>query len=240
MHGRLSGITFNPIQYGILLVVLGYIPLFNIIVRKQNNLGDLFVIILIFLNMFLTGSRGPLFAFFFPVLFLFLSSLPPKRRLLFLFIVGVLMVSIIYFPVLEKYAPFVKSFILIFDSSSSEAANINGSSVEGRLGQLIATIFLINLNVKTFLFGHGYGYVAYFLENGEKNALTGEFEGELLSSLLSYGIIGTIIIMLLSYYFCFYLVFYLYRKQQITMEAKTFLVLYIISKFLFSFLVGCG
>ena len=140
MHGRLSGITFNPIQYGILLVVLGYIPLFNIIVRKQNNLGDLFVIILIFLNMFLTGSRGPLFAFFFPVLFLFLSSLPPKRRLLFLFIVGVLMVSIIYFPVLEKYAPFVKSFILIFDSSSSEAANINGSSVEGRLGQLIATI----------------------------------------------------------------------------------------------------
>ena len=240
LHGRLSGITFNPIQYGILLVVLGYIPLFNIIVRKQNNLGDLFVIILIFLNMFLTGSRGPLFAFFFPVLFLFLSSLPPKRRLLFLFIVGVLMVSIIYFPVLEKYAPFVKSFILIFDSSSSDAANINGSSVEGRLGQLIATIFLINLNVKTFLFGHGYGYVAYFLENGEKNALTGEFEGELLSSLLSYGIIGTIIIMLLSYYFCFYLVFYLYRKQQITMEAKTFLVLYIISKFLFSFLVGAA
>ncbi|WP_418306729.1 hypothetical protein, partial [Phocaeicola sp.] len=56
LHGRLSGITFNPIQYGILLVVLGYIPLFNIIVRKQNNLGDLFVIILIFLNMFLTGS----------------------------------------------------------------------------------------------------------------------------------------------------------------------------------------
>lgn len=48
LHGRLSGITFNPIQYGILLVVLGYIPLFNIIVRKQNNLGDLFVIILIF------------------------------------------------------------------------------------------------------------------------------------------------------------------------------------------------
>lgn len=83
LHGRLSGITFNPIQYGILLVVLGYIPLFNIIVRKQNNLGDLFVIILIFLNMFLTGSRGSLFAFFFPVLFLFLSSLPPKRRLLF-------------------------------------------------------------------------------------------------------------------------------------------------------------
>ena len=118
--------------------------------------------------------------------------------------------------------------------------SINGSSVEGRLGQLIATIFLINLNVKTFLFGHGYGYVAYFLENGEKNALTGEFEGELLSSLLSYGIIGTIIIMLLSYYFCFYLVFYLYRKQQITMEAKTFLVLYIISKFLFSFLVGAA
>ena len=35
LHGRLSGITFNPIQYGILLVVLGYIPLFNIIVRKQ-------------------------------------------------------------------------------------------------------------------------------------------------------------------------------------------------------------
>ena len=56
------------------------------------------------------------------------------------------------------------------------------------MGQLIATIFLINLNVKTFLFGHGYGYVAYFLENGEKNALTGEFEGELLSSLLSYRI----------------------------------------------------
>ena len=141
---------------------------------------------------------------------------------------------------LKSCFKYVKSFILIFDSSSSEAANINGSSVEGRLGQLIATIFLINLNVKTFLFGHGYGYVAYFLENGEKNALTGEFEGELLSSLLSYGIIGTILIMLLSYYFCFYLVFYLYRKQQIPMEAKTFLVLYIFSKFLFSCLVGAA
>lgn len=185
--------------------------------------------------MFLTGSRGPLFAFSF--LFCFYSYRHYHQSDVCFFVYSRSFNGFYnIFSCIGKICSFVKSFILIFDSSSSEAANINGSSVEGRLGQLIATIFLINLNVKTFLFGHGYGYVAYFLENGEKNALTGEFEGELLSSLLSYGIIGTIVIMLLSYYFCFYLVFYLYRKQQITMEAKTFWFCILFQSFYLAFL----
>ena len=88
-------------------------------------------------------------------------------------------------------------------------------SVEGRLGQWTVQNYIFNkFKCKDmFLFWTWLWLCCLFLENGgEKNALTGEFEGELLSSLLSYGIIGTIIIMLLSYYFCFLFSLLLYKK----------------------------
>ena len=216
LSSRLSGVTFSPLQYAITLNAYIYL-LFYMCLRTNKNKLLLFLIVwLVFFNIFMTGSRGPLVALLLPIFiysFLYFNTLG-KLKLLF----GVLFcfVVLISIPGLNSYASFIKSFVFFFDESYSQQAEISGSSLSGRIMQMEAAFeVLTSLDLKTILFGYGDGYHLYYArELADNKAVTGEFEGVLMSATLNYGVLGFIFIEIIPWSFiCFLILFYRKRKM---------------------------
>lgn len=234
--GRLSGTTFNPIQYGILLNILSYSILFDIIINKKKNTFNYITICLVFINIYLTGSRGTLIAFIIPIYIFFLWNAQPikrKKTILWTLIGGSI---ILLTPSFDKYTEPIKSLIPFLEQTSNQT--IHGSSVDGRLLQYTSTILIISQNTTSLLWGLGYGATTDIIENYNIAGYVGEFEGEFLNGLITYGIIGCIIILITPYILCFKLLNKLKNKGYIKDSTFRLISCFILTKLTYGVLVG--
>lgn len=240
LSSRLSGVTFSPLQYAIMLNAYIYFLFYQIFQNKVCRNKLLIVTVLVFLNIFMTGSRGPLVALLLPVLYFSFLYNNFAGKLKLLFGIAILLLALFVVPGFDSYASFIKSFIFFFDETYSQQAQISGSSISGRTMQMEAAYeILTSLDFKTILFGYGDGYHLYYVrELAENKVVTGEFEGVLMSATLNYGVLGFIFIEIIPWSFICLLILF-YRKRKMLSKRDSY-ILYsmFITDVITCFLVG--
>ena len=240
LESRISVLTYNPLQYAILIIAFIFIPIYQYL--KENNKFYIVVIGLMFVNLFLTGSRGPFISLILACSFFYIKYQDQKGRIIFISGFIVLLVFLLTFPGLDNYASYIKSIIFIFSEKASEAADIHGSSISGRLMQLEGVLSIISgskSGIRTILFGLGDGYTHYFLEKyGINYDGVGAFEGIILSDLLNFGIIGLICVDIFPWIFVFYCIKTAKGHNYISKRDAYLLYSMLLTQILFSFLVG--
>ena len=237
LTSRISVLTYNPLQYAILLNAFIFVPLYMFVKNKGKKY--LVTIIFIVINLFLTGSRGPLIAIIASTVFYFIKyqTFTSKVKYILLFICGFALILLL--PGFEKYATFIKSVIFIFDQSASDAAEISGSSVSGRFLQLSGVLEILkSIDLRVLLFGYGAGYTEYYLsEYGFGTDVMG-FESVLFSSLVNYGIVGFLLVDVVPWLFCAYCVHYLRENDKVSKKNTYILSSMLLTNVVYSFLVG--
>lgn len=240
LKSRISVLTYNPLQYAILINAFIFIPIYQYF--KGKNKFYIVVIGLMFINLFLTGSRGPLISLILACSFFYIKYQTLKGKLVFISGSVLALILLLTIPGLDSYASYIKSILFIFSEKASEAADIHGSSISGRLIQLEGVLSVISGSksvIRTILFGFGDGYTHYFLENyGINYEGVGAFEGIILSDLLNYGILGLIVVDLFPWLFVSYCIKTANRNNYITKKDAYLLYSMLLTQILFSFLVG--
>ena len=221
LSGRISGTSVYPIPYGILMCLFFYFLFF--LYKRNKHKILFFVFALIFINIYLTGSRGALIALFASVLLYEISCLDIKKSVP-LFIIIVLL--LFFIPLFEKYF----SFFVTADDS--------GSSVEGRSVQFYGAYSMVDGNIQSLLFGRGGGYVGYYLSHFGPHPLALCFESAHVCGIVEYGILGLIFIFLGRYAFLYFLINKAYRNNEISRDSFFFLFSFLVLSFIYSILVG--
>lgn len=240
LKSRISVLTYNPLQYAILINAFIFVPIY--LYLKERKIIYLGVIGIMFINLFLTGSRGPLISLIISCSLFYLMYQNIKGKIIF--IVGVVFaVSLLFIiPGLDVYASYIKSILFIFSEKASEAAEIKGSSISGRMVQLEGVLSIVASSKSewsTIMFGFGDGYTTYFLETyGTDYDGVGAFEGVLLSSLLNYGICGLLLVDMLPWLFVFYCIKSAKKAKYISRRDSYLLYSMLLTQIIFSFLVG--
>lgn len=222
MTGRIMGVSPYPIQYGILMGIWFYIY------RNffcTNSLLNLIVLILIFVNIYLTGSRGPLMALALSFGLYILLTQKLKRITFYLFLVGLFV-----FCFASQY---LDSFFMLFDQNETK-----GSSIDMRLLQLTGAFSLISDSLQSILFGNGLGYTQYYISTYGAHPLALFFEGSITSGLPSYGILGLIFIWLMKFILMFNIAYSAYKKQIINKNNFYFLSFYLLMRIICDVMVG--
>ena len=238
LTGRISVVTYNPLQYAILLVIFFYLVLYMYLERKEKKY--LFLLSLMFINIFLAGSRGPIVALISPILlYLFIKS-NFKQKMTMIGLAFLAFVIIICVPFFDSYLSYIKSFVFFFDESYSDAADIKGSSVSGRFEQLEGSLEMIvsSLDMKTILFGFGQGYTNYYLKTfGYSTEVLG-FESAIFVNLVNHGFIGLFVFFFGKYLFLSYVLYSCYKKNLFDSNSLFVLISLVMSNFIYSILVG--
>ena len=99
LEGRITGTSLHTIQYGIMLVLLMYSVLGNI--TKKYYLFFMIILLFAFINIYLTGSRGPLLALVIGVFFYYSKSLSRKKKAAIIILLSI--VIIIFSSFFSKY-----------------------------------------------------------------------------------------------------------------------------------------
>lgn len=240
LKSRISVLTYNPLQYAILINAFIFIPIYQYF--KEKNKFYIVVIGLMFVNLFLTGSRGPLISLILACSFFYIKYQDLRGRLIFVSVVIIAFLLLLTLPGLDNYASYIKSILFIFSEKASEAADIQGSSISGRLGQMEGVLSIVSSSKSEFLtvlFGFGDGYTNYFIENyGINYDGVGAFEGVILSDLLNFGILGLICVDFFPWLFVYYCIKTAKKHNYINKRDSYLLYSMLLTQILFSFLVG--
>lgn len=189
MFGRISSVFYHPMQFG---VVLGLIVLYSTFMKKYNLLGRkmyLLIILPTFICILFCGVRTPIVALLGALcVYLFLNR---KFSLLLKFGLGICLILFIlsFFPEMEDYA------LSIFHSNDSQ---VGGSSLAMRMKQLDGCFDEITNNP---LFGHGYGWRAFYQEHYGDHPVILAFESVLFVTLCESGLLGVLLWIFVILYF---------------------------------------
>ena len=223
LHGRITGTSLYTIQYGILLVITFFVhkvfcPLYN-----GKNLM-LIIMALIFVNLYLTGSRGPLIGLLIGLIFYWMCSFNWKNKIAYALMISIFL--LVGWPYLESYF------------SLFTADDISGSSVEGRSVQFGGALSMVSDDLQSLLFGKGQGYTSYYLKKYGLHPLALKFESVHVSGIVNYGVLGLLFIFLGNIMFLGYLALKAYKKDLIGTKHFYLLVSFILSYFIYNVLVG--
>lgn len=228
LTGRISGLTVHPLMFGGVLSLCVFLLLFAINQSKSLYEKGIFIFVLLFslLLIVFTGSRSILIGTMTGLLFyLFLQY---KKKVLLYGFIAIIGIYFIGFTIEDD---FLRSTIFFWEDNSE----IKGSSSDMRSSQIEAGIERISGNISSFLFGLGNGWVGqYSKKYGNVPPFHG-FESIILTSILQFGILGTI-----TY---FYLIFVkLYKvvvRHVCNPNAKDLLLSFLLAGFVvFSFTGG--
>lgn len=212
LTGRISSTVHDPVFYAGLLVSLICI-VFSCFSGLQKNKKKIVFILLILLviNLILTGSRSGMVAIIIGglyILFCFTNIVTKVKIAFYGIMTYILFLTLNVSSIFGDHQALIESVIFFWDESSSE--KIGGSSTSMRIDQFNGTIDLISGNL-SFLFGKGYGWIAeYISQNGMHPVLLG-FESLVFSGFIQYGIIGFILL----YVVLFILLFRLNKKYSL-------------------------
>lgn len=232
LHGRITGTSLYTIQYGILLVIVYF---FHVSISSLDNVGGKYpkykshvamaiVSILIFLNIYLTGSRGPLGAFIIGYAFYLMRAYSWKKKISY---ISILAVFILF------AWPYLESYLSLFTDK-----DIGGSSFEMRAVQFTGAYSMVIGNLQSLLFGKGLGYTAYYLEHYGKHPLAFNFESTHVAGIVNYGIMGLLFIFLCNLLILFFIAKKAYNKELIGNKCFYLLASFLFTYFLYNLLVG--
>ena len=179
LEGRITGTSLHTIQYGIMLVLLMYSILGNI--TKKYSLFFMIIMLCAFINIYLTGSRGPLLALFLGMIFYYSKSLSIKKQTA---IIILLSIFIILFS----------SFFSKYVGSLVADGNEHGSNFSDRSIQFFGALAIVSGDIRSLLFGMGPFYVNDYILNYGPHPLAAGFESTHVYGIVTYGILGLILI----------------------------------------------
>lgn len=216
LKGRITGTASHTIQYAILMGITAF---YLLGIRKFfNKKIVLFLIIFCFLNMYLTGSRGPLFGAILGMLIYIVKNLSVRQKI---FLVGI--VLILFYG---------------FNSLFSLASHEGGSSLDSRMIQIYGCWLEINKQWRTVLFGLGRGYNTYYLTNYGVHPLALGFEGRFLAGLVNYGIIGMLFVNIGTWIMELRVVQKAYKMKRISADDKYCLLSLVVFEITYSVVDG--
>lgn len=238
LTSRLCGTTPSPLTYAIILNVFLYV-LFYIYMKCKRRI-IICVILLCLINLFLTGSRGPIVSLIIPLLFFSFLYMNGIGRIKLIVYISMICVMFMILPVFDEYSTYIKSVVFFFNESYSEQADIHGSSVSGRLLQMESAFGLLyEKDLQTLLWGYGRGFHLYFVRNLVISKMeTGEFEGALMSGVINYGIIGFFLTYIVPRFFVFLLILKLRTSKRISKKESYLLYSMLTTEVMSSLMVG--
>ncbi|TAF45006.1 MAG: hypothetical protein EAZ51_02770 [Sphingobacteriales bacterium] len=235
---RISSFLFHPFLYGILLVFLiGYtIFLYQNNNRIINKNVILLSLTLLIINLLLTNSRTVIFVLLLQITFYFFLQVNSKNILIIASgaVFGLLL--IFFIPALKEKTD------LLFDLFQSGGSKVEGSSVEMRQGQLLASFKYFFQNPYT---GNGFGYIYEGI--GFKTEIADRNSGSELFAFESYffvllieqgvaGIISNIVLFfgLITYSFKNYNSLLLLNHKRFVLLSAVLIICYLV------FILGTG
>lgn len=221
LHGRITGTSLYTIQYGIMLVILLFM-LLSINIRR--NIITYITFVLILLNIYLTGSRGPLGALLIGLLFYISRILNWKKRIMYVSL-SVILIFIVW--------SYIESYLTLFTDQ-----NVKGSSFELREIQFAGALSMVTDNMQSLLFGRGIGYTSYYIARYGAHPLALYFESTHVSGIVNYGVLGLIFIFLGKIIFLLYIAIKARRNNLIDNESFNLLLSFLLTYFIYNILVG--
>lgn len=192
LQGRISGFTAHPLVYGGILVLCFFL-LMSYFRNIKNKWGRLFMYLLFsfcLLLMVLTGSRSILIGLIVG-LFYYLFKLYPQKVVRYS-LLGFVLIMMFGVTIEDDY---IRSVLFFWEENDE----IKGSSLSMRIDQIGAAFDVISKDIDSFLFGLGRGWTTqYGLKYGNIPPFHG-FEGLFIFSLVEFGVLGTIIYILVLF-----------------------------------------
>lgn len=163
-------------------------------------------LLLLIVNLFLCKKRSPLVSMgTFLLLYLYLNNSKDKIKYIIYFFIGSLFAIVLIetIPALSNIRNLLETSLFFWDDKALEKSDVGGSSWELRIRQIYYPFVEIADNI---VFGHGYGWCRWFLDEYELHPLLFGFETIFSTSICELGIIG---------YLAYYMLFrksYLYSR----------------------------
>lgn len=225
LYGRITGTSLYTIQYGILMSIIFYYFFFLYKFNKKKTVIGKIILFGIIINIYLTGSRGPLFALFVSLVLYYIlnSGLLNKKLIILIFCL------IPLFMLLNPESSFISLFL---------SDDVQGSSINGRILQFLAALSIVTDNPISLLFGKGQGFTNYYIETYGSYTLANEFEGAIISGIVNYGVLGVIFIYFGQYIYLYCILNRAKKTELINCDEYYFLAAFILFNFICSFVVG--
>lgn len=219
LKGRITGTAPYTIQYCILMgIAIFYLYSLR---NFYNRIVIAMLIVLCFINMYLTGSRGPILALIIGFLYYISKNVTVRYK-----------VCVIIFTIIFLFL--FKGLLSLFSSETNDT----GSSPEGRLVQIYGCWLEVNYSLKSILFGLGAGYNQFYLDNYGMHPIAAGFEGRFLSGLVNHGIIGILFIDIVTWLLEIRLIIRAYKSKFIASKDKDYLIGFVLFEIIYSFLEG--
>ena len=204
LRGRIQGLSAITLEDAGQLIVSFFMMLHYVLnVKKKITPYYVALFVLMFVNLFFTGSRSGLIGFAAGILvwiYLFGGlSFKVRKRITLTLICGYFTL-VFYSSVMADFGDYIRSIIFFWEQSDS----IGGSSFEMRLTQLEAAIGLIDNDPITMLFGLGADWVRqYSMSHGGLHPVLLGFESIVFIGLIEFGVIGLFVVTY-GFYFMLY------------------------------------
>lgn len=222
LHGRISGTSFNCLPFSILLSILFfYILSFKDYVNKQALVIALF---LIFICLYMTGSRGSMAAVVVSLSIYLLRTVPVWKQITIVLLLLILSESSIVSNIMS---------LLVADE-------VGGSTLDQRVGQIIGAIELISPNYQSLFWGRGLGYASDYVNNYGLHPICLAFESTLVHGLVDYGILGLIFIFGGRLAFCLYIAYTAYKNKYISRNNYYLMLACLSCNIIYNVLIGNG
>ena len=211
LFGRISSVFLHPMTYGLFLG-LSAIYLF---MTRENIPPIVYSILmsLVVINMITCGVRSVIGGVVVAGLFFLISNWKLKYILYFL---G----SLVAARVLLSLTPDLLDYLSSIADINNSTGNVQGSSFDMRLLQLAGCFDEIGGNL---LWGNGYSWHVYYLENFDEHPIILAFESLIFVTLCDSGIMGFVFWIV----FVSFLVKYVSKYLGETRKIATLLVFYI-------------
>lgn len=223
LSGRITGTSLYTIQYAIMMAMIMFVTYYPF--GKRFPKGLLFILLgLLFVNLYLTGSRGPFLALVLSVSFYFSKSLPLKKQVFY--ILGVFFLCTIFYSYIDY---FIGSFF---------SSDIEGSTVQGRSVQLYGAYTLVAGDWQSLLFGRGFSFVSHYISTKGAHPLALCFESTHVSGLVNYGVLGLIFCFVGKLFAMAFLAYDYYKHSLIEKKSYYWILSFLLMNFFCNILVG--
>lgn len=233
--GRTQSTMNHALSWGGTCLILFYF------FKDKSDIHRLFKTIIIFLvviNIFLSGSRSSMLGFICMLMAYFCLMSDIQKIKVVKYSILAIIILIIFLPMTsfyEKYQGIIESTIFFWDKDVATEYNIQGSTIEMRLNQLIGAFKLIDGS--TFA-GLGHGYVEWYQNKYGLHPVLFGFESIVFQKIVDNGILG---IFIWAYFFIklFYTPHKIatYGDKQLIQKVH-FLQAYVVGYLVFALLTG--
>ena len=226
LKGRIMCTATYPIQYAILIAITFFLYLKLLPYQRSKYINYMFILLL-GVNIYLTGSRGPIVGLALGLILCYSKLWPLKKLLLYIFFF-----SYVYLCMCVVVPDSLNGVLSLFQNE-----NMGGSSTTLRLKQMASSMSMALDSWQSLLFGHGLGYASYYISKFGHWNVWG-FEGILNSGIVNYGICGLIVFFVINSFFLFFIVKSFYAKKLISKRSYCVLLGLLMCRIVYLLLVG--